>query len=161
MTVRPYFGDRLGVLRAVLAHDGAEGRPYMERLVDAPLVPLAASVRDALDFLVLGWRSFGAGGGHLVGLREGLGDAELGPTYLASVFEPSLDAFERRLARHGEAGHLRRDADLRVAALALVAPVLLALLHQHDLDGTAVRPLRWEAFLDAHVAAWLAGYEAT
>lgn len=158
-TLRHYFGDRVGVLRAVLAREGLQGRPFMEQLVDAPLTPLARSVRASLEFMRVGW-SYGAGGGHIVGLREGLGDPALGPAYLSGVLEPSLDAFERRLARHADAGHLRPGVDLRVAALALAGPVLLALLHQHDLDGVAVRPLAWDAFLDEHVRAWVAGYGA-
>lgn len=158
-TLRHYFGDRGGVIRAVLAHQRELGAVFARQLVDAPLLPLGDSMRNALDFLIDGWLIYGAGDAHILGLRAGLGQDDLGPAYLRDIFEPSLEAFERRLSRHAAAGHLR-PCDLHVAALSLLSPVLLALLHQCNLGGRDVRPLDWDAFLDQHVKFWLIAHAA-
>ena len=59
---------------------------------------------------------------------------------------------------HRDRGELRAGADLRYAALAFVAPLLLALLHQVELSGRTCRPLDLEGFLDAHVEGFVAGW---
>ena len=48
----------------------------------------------------------------------------------------------------------------REAALALVAPLLLALLHQHALEGSSVRPLDVESLARSHAELVLAGLRA-
>ena len=44
------------------------------------------------------------------------------------------------------------------AALTLLSPVLLALLHQDALHGRRCRPLDVEAFVHTHVRSWLSGH---
>lgn len=52
------------------------------------------------------------------------------------------------------------EAGLRVAALAYLSPLLVALLHQHDLAGVTCRPLDLEAFLAAHTSRFVRAYGA-
>ncbi|WP_437929371.1 hypothetical protein WMF37_08890 [Sorangium sp. So ce291] len=54
-----------------------------------------------------------------------------------------------RLARHVAAGELA-PCDLRHAALALLGPLLLALLHQGPLGGRVCGPLDLDAFAATH-----------
>ena len=86
-------------------------------------------------------------------------DATLGPAYINEILEPTLKAVEARLARHRAEGELR-SCDLRHAALALIAPPLLALLHQGELFGSLCRPLDINAFLKDHLDGFLRAYSA-
>ena len=51
-----------------------------------------------------------------------------------------------------------RVADLRHAAMSLLAPLLLAILHQRELGGTTVRQMDLETFMDDHAAAFVRAY---
>ena len=48
-----------------------------------------------------------------------------------------------------------RDVDPGGPALALVSPVVLAFLPQHELSGHAVRPLDLESFANGHADAFV------
>ncbi|MGL4441314.1 MAG: hypothetical protein ACRCUE_18820, partial [Bosea sp. (in: a-proteobacteria)] len=69
-------------------------------------------------------------------------------------------AAEQRLATHIERGQMR-DVDVRTAALALLSPVILAMLHQRDLGGEVVRCLDMQAFAAVHAEAFIRGYGTT
>lgn len=103
--------------------------------------------------VVFGWRD-GLGAIHRLGMTYGLSTPDFGPTYLTSVLEPTLRTAEARLARHVADGRLP-PLDLRAAALSLVAPVVMSLLHQDTFGGTVTRPLDVEAFVVLH-AGWCA-----
>ncbi len=157
-TLRHYLGDREGALGAALSRLHEAGAPYLAEAASSPRGPPALSLRWFLDELCKGWRA-GAGRAHALGLAEGLGHRLLGEAYLAHLLEPTLQAAEARIARHVADGELDR-CDLRHAALELVGPVVLALLHQDALGGTAVRPLEIERFLDDHLVRFLRSYAA-
>ena len=73
------------------------------------------------------------------------------------MLEPTLQALEKRLQASIEHG-LIIECDTRHAALALVSPLLLALLHQHDLGGTRCRPLSVPALIDQQVRMFSRAY---
>lgn len=104
---------------------------------------LETSLVEFLLELVPAWRAFEVGRVFSAGLARGLQGAGAGPAYLDGVFEPTLVAVEAPLRSHGEEGALVVRADdaggLRAAGLALVAPVVLALIHRRA--GLVVRPL--------------------
>lgn len=145
-TLRHYFTDRSGVVRAVLEREHRNGQPYLREVSAAPLPPLRESVRGFLDFLVTGLRA-GVLRMFTVGSINGLQDATIARACLSELLEPIVQALEVRLARHQANGEMR-PGDVRHAALALIAPVVLAVQHQDDLDGRSYRPLDLSAFLD-------------
>ena len=77
--------------------------------------------------------------------------------YLNDVLEPTLQALEARLAGL-VAQRAIVECDTRHAALMLLSPLLLALLHQRDLGGTRCRPLSIPALIDEHVKVFVRAY---
>lgn len=152
-TLRHYFGTREGVIAAVFAALHRDGLPYLHVVAAGPLGPVRESLRGLLDFTVEGWER-GVGAIHQLGLTAGLGDGVLGPAYVNELLEPTLQAFEARIARHVADGSLG-PCDVRHAAVALLSPVLVALLHQQSLGGARCRPLDLGELLDDHVDRFL------
>lgn len=158
-TLQHYFGDREGLVAAVLERASREGARYLAMVAAPPSAPLADSLRFLLGMVVRGLE-LGVGRVHALGLTAGLAHASLGPKYLDHVLEPTLQAFEAHLAHHAARGALREGANLRLAALTLVSPILLGGLHQHELGGTRCRPLDLPALVEPHLEAWLRGWAA-
>lgn len=157
-TLRHYFGDRNGAVIAAMEvahHLGDQGRVIVAK-------GEMGTVREALlslfRFFMMGWKNFDIGDVQRFGLKAALGEPVLGPAYINKMFEPTLDAFEQRIQHHINTGELR-PCTVRVAALQLLSPVLLALLHQHELCGDQERPLDLEAFLVEHIDTFLRAYE--
>lgn len=155
--LRHYFGTREGLLEAVFEAMGAKGEPYIQRALGFAQMPVAEGLRTLVGQIAQGWTPEGLGGLHRSGISEGLGSGALGPAYINHILEPTLAVVEEMLAIWVERGELE-VADRRTAALGLMAPVVLALLHQRGLGGSDCRPLDIEVFLDAHVAGFLSGY---
>jgi AcrR family transcriptional regulator len=153
-TLRHYFTDREGVLEAVLQRWRAQGAPYLLEGASADRGDTAeASLAWFLGYLRLGWER-GVGRAHAFGLSAGMGDARLGPAYVSELLEPTLVSAEARLARLVAEGKLS-PCDLRFAALELLSPVVLVLLHQGPLRGDQCRPLDVDRFLDEHLRRFL------
>lgn len=155
-TLRHYFSSRDELLRAMLEHMRvlSDQAGAMNPVSDA--LPLEDALRLALHQLVFGWR-IGVGALFTAGLVWGIGDDELGPAYVTNLLEPMLQRFEGLIAsRLGDAGFDAVDA--RHAALALVSPVFVALLHQVALQGARCRPLDLDVFVEAHLQRFLAGW---
>ena len=152
-TLRHYFGTREQLLAAMLVHMEFLGRQANERHPVPQGLALAEDLRLALDRLVFAWR-VGVGSLFVAGLLWGLEDAALGPAYVQNLLEPLLVGFEQRLQTHLRA-HGMDEQRARHAALALVSPVVLALLHQESLHGVTCRPLDIDAFLREHLGHFL------
>lgn len=159
-TLHHYFPTRDDLVAAVFARDHNDALPYLHHIAAGPLSPLSSSLREVLGYIVAGLQDSGLAELHALGLQVGLRSAALGPAYLNDVLEPSLLALEARLARHAargdvDAGLLDGDG-LRLAALQLLGPILLAVLHQKELGGDRCRALAVDdALLDRHVAAFV------
>jgi AcrR family transcriptional regulator len=156
-TMRHWFGDARGVIAAAVVEIGKQGVPHNARGASAELGPVDASVRWFVGELVTAWRQYGVGQAFAVGLEAGLHDGEVGPAFVDSVLEPLLQTVEARLQVHLDRGELR-PVPARTLALALLSPVVLALLHQGPLRGEQCRPLDVDALVDAHIAGFLRGY---
>ena len=154
-TLRHYFGDREGVVAAVLADAHARGAPFLA-LAARPDGPLPHSLRTGLTQVVQG-HLFAVGGFHAIGLTEGLLHRTMGPHYLQTILEPALQAFELRLQAHIDLGELKQ-INVRHAALGLVAPVVLFMLHQGELGGHRVRPGGPGELVDYLVEAFVAAF---
>jgi AcrR family transcriptional regulator len=155
-TLRHYFPDRRQVLQAVLEHVHDLGLRYVAEGATAERGDVRESLRWFLGFLVEGW-SRGVGRAHAFGLTEGLGEEAIGPAYLRNLLEPTLHSAEARIALHMARGELG-PCDARLAAVELVAPLVLVLLHQRALGGASVRQLDVGAFLDEHVSRFLRAF---
>jgi AcrR family transcriptional regulator len=157
-TLKHYFGDRTAVVEAVLEQSGRNGEPFMTKAASTD-EPFEKSIPSLLAFIVTGFERGRLGSIHAIGLTEGLRHGMLGPAYLQSILEPTLLAVETRLSIHVAAGEMAK-VDLRFAALALVSPLLLALLHQKDLGGVDVRCMDIDAFVAVHAASFVKAYKA-
>ena len=155
-TLRHYFEDREAVLLAVMERVHDLGLRYVAEGATAERGAAPESLRWFLGFLVEGW-SRGVGRANELGLTEGLGDAALGPAYLRTLLEPTLQSAEARIALHMARGEIG-PCDVRVAAVELVAPLIVVLLHQRALGGAAVRPLEVQRFVDEHVSRFLRAF---
>lgn len=157
-TMRHYFGDLDGVVAAVFELIEEDGEPYRRTAAaqDAEPAPFAESVRWLVDFVRKGWGA-GLDTLHAGGIARGLESRERGESYVQGLLEPMLQAAEARLAIHQQRGEMV-EVDLRFAALSLMSPVLLALLHQEGLAGSRCRPMNMTAFVDTHVAGFLRAY---
>jgi len=156
-TLRHYFKDRNGVVAAWLAWKGSLGKPHLD-VVARTDDDFATSIRSLMVYVRAGMDYGRVNELHVVGLTEGLTNPPLGPAYLQSILEPTLAATETRLAGHQTRGEMRKDVSVRTAALALLSPIILAVLHQRDLGGSTLRCLDMEDFYEAHAAAFVRAY---
>lgn len=156
-TLRHYFGDRTGVLTAVYEHLHDEARPYLDATSRVQGDDVRAELKRFLEGLVAAWRRFEVGRMHVLGLGEGFADETLGMAYVNDLLEPTVTTAERFLADLDDHGMLRVDHP-RSAALALISPLVVALLHQDPLHGDQCRPLDLPAFIDHHVEGFCDGH---
>lgn len=156
-TLMHYFGSRDGAWRAAVEALGAMGEPHTARAGEEDHGPPGPSTRWLLDSFLEAWTCFGVGEMFGAGLSLGMRSEEVGPAFVNTILEPTLRAGERRLEAHIERGEMA-PVDVRAAALALLSPLVLALLHQGPLGGDGCRPLDMDALLDAHHAAWMRGW---
>ena len=161
-TLRHYFKDWSGLVAAALRRQQLHGAPHLARAAVPSSPDLMTSLAQLLGELAQAWRMFGVGRLFAGGLAIGLRDTAAGPAYLDGILEPTLVAVEARLRAHAESGTLALAADdaagLRAAALSLLSPVVLALLHQDALGGAACRALDVMAYVQVHVAGFVRAY---
>jgi AcrR family transcriptional regulator len=153
-TLLHYFGDRETMMEELLAHLHQQGQPFMDAAARTLPGPLPESARELLLAVRQAWELFGIGRIFTAGLVLGLDQDRLGPACVRHVLEPTLQMAEQRLGLHQEAGELAAG-DLRLAALELLGPLILALLHQGPLGGSACRPLELEPMLEEHLARFV------
>lgn len=155
-TLRHYFTDRRGVVRAAFESLLPMGEVQKARAVRYAAMPSRQGLHTLLAEIAAAWPAM-LGGMHSAGFTEGMADGELGQTYVATILEPTLDVVEKLLVGYAARGELTVP-DARVAALALVSPLLLGLFHQFQLQGRKCRPLDVPTFLDSHLDGFLRGY---
>jgi AcrR family transcriptional regulator len=153
-TLLHYFGSREGAIRAAFAQYHEESLPHIAAWAMEDAGPVRGSLEALLRRLAEVWTRFGAGKMQAFGLAVGLGHDELGPAYLVAVLEPILQAAEARIARHVASGEIAR-VDLRLAAIELMSPLVVVLLHQFELGGGGCRPLDLDAFIGNHLDTFL------
>ena len=156
-TLRHYFGSREQLIKAIFAQSLEAGAVHLTRAKAPEAGDLESSLTGFLCRLVSGWTAGKVGDLHRIGLAEGLRSPVTGLNYLTDVLEPTLQAVEVRLTKY-HALALIVDCDIRHAALMLVSPIILALLHQHDLGGVRCRPLAIPALIEEHVRVFARAY---
>jgi AcrR family transcriptional regulator len=137
-TLRHYFTDREGVVKAILARIAERGRPFIA-FAATPGQSYAETVRSYLDLSLAGVLHKGFVRAHAFGLIEGMADRELGRAYLEALLEPSLEAIEAKLGPFFPESADPQDA--RAAAFVLLGAMLMAVIHQRLLGGEEVAKL--------------------
>jgi len=155
-TIRHYFGDLEGVYKAAFEHALERGEPYIREQEAAQAQSAHHALWAFLEVMIQGWSMLGPVLASM--LRLGLRHPERGPMFLENMLEPSLQTCERLIEELVEAGELvETDITARALALTIVSPVLLALLHQHELGGEQCRALDVSAFASTHLDLVLKG----
>lgn len=160
-TLRHYFGDRPQLMAALLETYLEDGRPGLEA-VARPTGPLETSIRDYCAALLAAMRAprdARLGDVFALSLAEGLLDPTIGPSALRYIVDPTVEVLSRRLAEHVARGEMI-PTDTRAAALFLLSPLLVAILHQDHLGGRETSPVNLEATFDSLCAAFLRAYAA-
>ena len=138
-----------------------DGRRGLEA-VAKPTGDLETSIRDYAASLLSAMRAPRAvrlGDVFAVSLSEGLVDGEIGPSALKSILDPSIEVLRRRLDAHVRRGEMLAT-DTHAAALVLLSPLLLAILHQDHLGGRDCSPVDLDATFESVCAAFLRAYAA-
>jgi AcrR family transcriptional regulator len=160
-TLRHYFADRPNLMAAILENYLAEGRRGLEAVAE-PTGDLETSVRDYAAALLEAMRrprEVRLGDVFAVSLGEGLLDGRIGPAAITSILDPTVEVLRRRLDVHVARGEMIA-ADTRAAALMLLSPMLVAILHQDHLGGETASPIDLAAVLDEICSAFLRAYAA-
>jgi AcrR family transcriptional regulator len=161
-TLQHYFGDRTGVVAALLGEYRCRGEARLA-MVSKARGGFAESMRDFALSLVFGMQAQGQvrlGDVMAASLCEGLADPQISSLALDNIIDPAVDALVARLEGHAARGEII-DADLRSAALMLLSPLLLAVLHQDQMRGCERRRIELNALAEQVSAAFVRAYAAT
>ncbi len=137
-TLRHYFGDRQGVVIAILCNISSRGRPLWDT-ISTPAVDVSAAIAEYLRVSEAGMRHGGFVRAHAFGLIEGLADEIVAKAYLEQVLEPALQAVMAKL--DATPGAPKDQPGRRALALAMFAPLLVMSIHQDLLGGADATPL--------------------
>ncbi|HKR86653.1 MAG TPA: TetR/AcrR family transcriptional regulator [Phenylobacterium sp.] len=160
-TLQHYFGDRTGVVAALLEEYRCRGEARLETVSKANGA-FAQSMRDFALSLVFGMQAQGQvrlGDVMAASLCEGLADPQISQLTLNHIIDPALDALVVRLEEHAARGEII-DSDLRAAALMLLSPLLLAVLHQDQMRGSERRRIELIGLAEQVSAAFVRAYAA-
>ncbi len=145
-TLRHYFSDRQGVVIAIIDYFADGAKSWLDRSAK-PAASVEDAVRGYAELALEGADTDIFAQAHAFALVESIHDPVVARAYLDTVIEPSLKAIEARLAPSLDPA--RADPDrVRHAAIALYAPILIAVLHQRLLRGAEARPLDMGAFFN-------------
>lgn len=156
-TLAHYFGDRQALISAILEQARHEGEIYLA-MAARPAADFAGSVGELVGMLGQGLDR-GVLALQVIGLSEGLGNAQSAQSYLGHHLEPMLGAIAARLAAHVARGQMR-VVETRFAAIGLLAPMVIARLHQVELGGHESYPMSLADFDSAHAEAFIRGHES-
>jgi AcrR family transcriptional regulator len=160
-TLQHYFVDRTGVIAALLEEYRRRGEDRLGAVASATS-PFETSVREFAHGFVSGLQ---AGSDVRLGdvlaasLCEGLADPRVSPLALNHLIDPAVDALTARLDQHAARGEMA-GGDTRAAALMLLSPLLLAVLHQDQKNGRESRLIELTSLADEVSAAFVRAYAA-
>ena len=127
-TLKHYFGNRNGLVIAVIEYFSASGAPLRDELRRH-----FSSIEDALwDYQALASRVSRNAGfvrGHIFGIRESLADSEIFGAYVRHLVAPGVAAFAERMVR--SPGGPVNYSTARTAASMVFANVLFLACRKH------------------------------
>ncbi len=156
-TLKHYFTDREGLLKAVMESEHLDAAPFLAMASVPAHSDVRASLLSYLQGIEVAWFKHEVGLVQSSALAMGLSNPGLGPTYVNHLLEPLLGTAEGLLRRHVDLKDLG-PLNERFAALQFLSPVVLALFHQDSLSGAQCRPLDLKAFFVDHVDTFLRAY---
>jgi len=151
-TLRHYFGDRQGVVIAILGHIHKRAIALWD-IVATPAETPGAAVEEYYRVTRAGMTHAGFAKAHAFGLVEGMADETVGRAYLEQLLDPALDAVSRKLT--ATPGGPETPAETRASAFLMLAPILVMTLHQELLGGSDASPIDADDFL-SQMQRWLA-----
>lgn len=160
-TLRHYFGDRAEVVEAMLEEYRRQGEERL-KWVAAPQGAFATSVRQFFYSMIAGMTAplpVRLGDVFAVGIAEGLLDADIGPAALRHIVDPAVEACQARLQAHIDRGEMM-PTDTRAAALMLLSPLLVAVLHQDQMQGSGCSPMDLYGLADRITEGFVRAYAA-
>lgn len=158
-TLEHYFGRRPDVIAALLDEYRRRGENRLQ-IVSQPNGPFADSMREFAYGMVFGMKAGGQvrlGDVFAVSLAEGLADPDLAPLALQYIVDPAINSLITRLDAHVAKGEMI-ETNTRAAALMLISPMLLSVLHQDQLGGCETNPADLGAIADQISAAFVRAY---
>lgn len=161
-TLQHYFGDRTGVVAALLEEYRRRGAARLDGVSKANGA-FAASMREFAHGFVIAMQAGSAvrqGDVMAASLCEGLADSDISLLALTHVVDPAVDALVVRLDAHAARGEML-ETDLRAAALMLLSPLLLAVLHQDQMNGRDIRHIELSELAEVVSAAFVRAYAAS
>ena len=158
-TLSHHFGKRDDVVKAILQAKKIEGEEAL-RILAEPTGDFALSINQALKHLLTGLLDYDVGDLVSLGLLEGINNEAIGPTFVEEGLEPIIQSAMQRLESHQLRGEMRSDVDLRIAAISLVSPLLIAYLHQTNLGGRETHPMELGAIADQVCDTFVRAYSA-
>lgn len=156
-TLAHYFGGREALVEAILHDARKQGDAYLA-MAARPSGPFADSIRELVGMVAQGLDR-GVMSLQVIGLTEGLGSSRSAHAFLGHHLEPMLSAIGQRLDVHVARGEMR-PGTARFAAIGLLAPLVIARLHQSELGGAADYPLSLAQFDVEHAEAFIRAYQA-
>lgn len=158
-TLRHYFGDRSGVIDAVLGAYRLDSEEYLS-VVRRPLGDFETSIRQLTEFVQTGFTVAPLAQIHCFGIAEGVDNDAIASSYLANLLEYVLEACAVRLQVHLDAGEMVAES-ARFAAICLLSPIFVTYLHQTGMGGSRDYPLDIPKFIHAHTEAFIRAYKAS
>jgi len=158
-TLQHYFGDRIGVVAALLEEYRRRGEPRLE-MVSRARGDFPQSMRDFALSLVGGMQAQAhvrLGDVMAASLCEGLADPQISQLALHHIIDPAVEALVVRLEEHAGRGEMIQT-DLRAAALMLLSPLLLGVLHQDQMRGRERRCIELTDLAEQLSAAFVRAY---
>lgn len=156
-TLSHHFGKRDDVVKAILQSKRIEGEEALAILAK-PAGNFDTSIRQALEHLLLGLVDYDVGDLVSLGLLEGINHESIGPVFVEEGLEPIIQAAIQRLKSHQEREEMRSDVDLRIAAISLISPLIIAYLHQTNLGGKEAHPLDLQAIVEQTCDTFVRAY---
>lgn len=143
-TLRHYFGDRRGVILAILENLNKRGQPIWNA-VQTPAKDAQTAIEEYFRVTRVGMVYGGFAEAHAFGIIEGIADEVVGEAYLEFILNPALEVVSHKLGHTPGASFSGKDGV--AAAFLVLAPLLVMTLHQHLLGGAKTYPVDIEHFL--------------